>query len=47
MNLVKICAVLTRHRFRKKIPCVGVGYSLCRCCGKLIMEGCDGKRNSP
>lgn len=38
MNLVKICAILTRHRFRKKIPCIGVGYSLCRCCGKLIRE---------
>ena len=35
----KICAKLTRHRFRKKLPCIGRRYSVCRCCGKLIREG--------
>lgn len=38
MSLEAICATLTRRRFRKKLPCVGARYSVCRFCGKLIRE---------
>lgn len=38
IDIEKLCAALTRHRFRKKLPCIGHQYSVCRCCGKLISE---------
>jgi hypothetical protein len=38
IRIEKICAALTGHRFRKRLPCIGVRYSVCRFCGKLIRE---------
>ena len=38
IRIEKICAALTRHWFRKRLPCIGVRYSVCRFCGKLIRE---------
>lgn len=38
MNFEILCAKLTGHRFRKKLPCIGARYSVCRCCGKLMRE---------
>lgn len=38
LRIEKICAALTRHRFRRRLPCIGARYSVCRFCGKLIRE---------